>query len=40
MTDKQLKEFNEVRKQYLRDLSRLRELYLKKFIAVLSSSRR
>ncbi len=40
MTDKQLKEFHEVRKQYLKDLSRLRELYMKKFIAVLSSSKR
>lgn len=35
MTDEQLRQFNMVRQQYLRDLDRLRKHYLKMFIKIL-----
>lgn len=37
MTDSQLKQFDELRKQYLKDLENLRQNYLKKFIELLKS---
>lgn len=40
MTDKQLKQFDAVRKQYLKELSELRAAYLKKLLAVLVPSQR
>lgn len=40
MTEEQLKQFHEVRKQYLRDLSKLRAAYLRKFLAVLAPTKR
>ena len=35
MTDNQYEQFHELRKQYMRDLGRLRAAYLKKFLKVL-----
>ena len=37
MTDSQIRQFDELRKQYLKDLEQLRQNYLKKFIELLKS---
>lgn len=37
MTDSQIRQFDELRKQYLKDLENLRQNYLKKFIELLKS---
>ena len=39
MTDSQIRQFDELRKQYLKDLEQLRQNYLKKFIELLKSKR-
>ena len=39
MTDSQIRQFDELRKQYLKDLEQLRQNYLKKFIELLKPKR-
>lgn len=38
MNEIQIKQFDELRKQYLQDLNRLRAHYLKRFLKVLKSA--
>ena len=39
MTDSQIRQFDELSKQYLKDLEQLRQNYLKKFIELLKPKR-